>query len=47
MTDLELIFKAEKEKRDINKATAEDLNKKIFQGKVKADERLLFSPFVP
>ena len=28
-------------------ATAEELEQKIFQGKVKADERLVFSPFVP
>ena len=35
MTDLELIFKAEKEKHDINKATAEDLNKMYFKDRSK------------
>ena len=35
MTDLELIFRAEKEKHDINKATAEDLNKKYFKERSK------------
>ena len=39
MTDLEMIFKAEKEKHDINKTTAEDLNKKYFKerGKMMSD----------
>ena len=35
MTDLELIFKAEKEKHDINKATAENLNKMYFKDRSK------------
>ena len=35
MTDLELIFKTEKEKHDINKATAEDLNKMYFKDRSK------------
>lgn len=35
MTDLEMIFKAEKEKHDINKTTAEDLNKKYFKDRDK------------
>ena len=35
MTDLEMIFKAEKEKHDINKTTAEDLNKKYFKDRNK------------
>ena len=35
MTDLEMIFKAEKEKHDIDKTTAEDLNKKYFKGRGK------------
>ena len=47
MTDLELIFKAEKEKHDINKKTAEDLNKKIFQGKkiflLNTDTKIIFN----
>ena len=35
MTDLEMIFKAEKEKHDIDKTTAEDLNKKYFKERAK------------
>lgn len=35
MTELELIFKAEKEKYDIDKATAKDLNKKYFKDRNK------------
>ena len=35
MTDLEMIFKAEKEKHDIDKTTAEDLNKKYFKDRNK------------
>lgn len=42
MTDLELIFKAEKEKHDINKTTAEDLNKKYFKERRKMMSDLYF-----
>lgn len=35
MTDLEMVFKAEKEKHDIDKTTAEDLNKKYFKNRHK------------
>ena len=42
MTDLELIFRSEKEKHDINKATAEDLNKKYFKERSKLMSDLYF-----
>ena len=42
MTDLEMIFKAEKEKHDINKTTAEDLNKKYFKDRGKMMSDLYF-----
>lgn len=42
MTDLEMIFKAEKEKHDINKITAEDLNKKYFKDRGKMMSDLYF-----
>lgn len=42
MTELELIFKAEKEKHDINKTTAEDLNKKYFKDRGKMMSDLYF-----
>ena len=42
MTDLEMIFKAEKEKHDINKKTAEDLNKTYFKDRSKMMSDLYF-----
>ena len=42
MTDLEMIFKAEKEKHDINKITAEDLNKKYFKDRGKMMSDIIF-----
>lgn len=42
MTDLELIFRAEKEKHDINKKTAEDLNKTYFKDRSKMMSDLYF-----
>ena len=35
MTDLELIFKAEKEKYDIDKTTVKELNKEYFKQRSK------------
>lgn len=43
MTDLELIFRAEKEKHDINKKTAKELNEKYFKDKSKMMSDLYFN----
>ena len=42
MEELEMIFRAEKEKHDIDKATAEDLNKKYFKERSKLMSDLYF-----